>query len=199
MGRVLKSGRCGFNECRTLLAAALWQRQTMRREYAAVSGMDGPGSVLFFSGPDREPPRAAAPTTFHGDPSKMPKLNRTVFQLTMGALLLAGTIGAQAANLGFLNDTPLSYMKQRDIDSLKNAAFQALDNKQDGDSVNWTNEGTGNSVKLDAQITPEGTAKDGQNTCRFVRVSLNAKGQSMALKPKFCRQGSGRWILQKKH
>ena len=129
----------------------------------------------------------------------MPKPNRTVFKLTMGAVLLASTLGAQAANLGFLNDTPISYMKQRDIDSLKQAAFGALDQKQDGESASWTNEGTGNSVKLDAQLTPEGTTKDGDRTCRFVRAVVNANGQSMNLRPQFCRQGTGRWTLQKRN
>jgi surface antigen len=128
--------------------------------------------------------------------------NRTVLhltQLTIGGLLLAGSLAAQAANLGFLNDTPISYMKQRDIDSLKAAAFDALDKKQDGESATWTNTGTGNGVKLDAQLTLEDTAKDGANTCRTVAVVLNGKGQSMNLRPRFCRQGSGRWILQKKN
>jgi surface antigen len=132
----------------------------------------------------------------------MPMRNRTVLrltQLTIGALLAAGSLAAQAANLGFLNDTPISYMKQPDIDSLKAAAFDALDKKQDGDKVNWTNEGTGNGVKLDAQMTIEDTAKDGANTCRTVRVVLNGKGQSVNLRPRYCREGSGRWILQKKH
>jgi hypothetical protein len=138
----------------------------------------------------------------------MPILNRTSRQLrhsrylsqwAIGAVLVAGSLAAHAANLGFLNDTPISYMKQRDIDSLRAAAFQALDNKQDNESVTWNNEGTGNGVKIDAQLTPVDTAKDGANTCRTVRVVLNAKGQSVNLGPRFCRQGnSGRWILQKK-
>ncbi|GAB7527568.1 hypothetical protein [Paraburkholderia sp. 2C] len=138
----------------------------------------------------------------------MPILNRTSRQLrhsrylsqwAIGVVLVAGSLAAHAANLGFLNDTPISYMKQRDIDSLRAAAFQALDNKQDNESVTWNNEGTGNGVKIDAQLTPVDTAKDGANTCRTVRVVLNAKGQSVNLGPRFCRQGnSGRWILQKK-
>ncbi|HZZ10221.1 MAG TPA: RT0821/Lpp0805 family surface protein [Paraburkholderia sp.] len=124
---------------------------------------------------------------------------RALFHLTVGGLLLGGAIGAQAANLGFLNDTPISYMKQRDIDSVKKAVFTALDQKQDGESVSWVNEGTGNSVKIDATITVAGTAKDGARTCRDAAVVLNAKGQSMNLRPQFCKQGSGTWVLQKKH
>jgi surface antigen len=124
---------------------------------------------------------------------------RALFHLTAGGLLLGAAIGAQAANLGFLNDTPISYMKQRDIDSVKKAVLAALDDKHDGESVNWVNEGTGTSVKIDATITMASTAKDGERTCRDVGVVLNAKGQSMNLRPQFCKQGGGTWQLQKKH
>lgn len=123
---------------------------------------------------------------------------RALFHLTVGGLLLGGAIGAQAANLGFLNDTPISYMKQRDVDSIKGAVIGALNDKQDGESVSWVNEGTGNSVKIDATITIASTAKDGERTCRDVGVVLNAKGQSMTLRPQFCKQGSSNWQLQKK-
>jgi surface antigen len=125
--------------------------------------------------------------------------SRVLLNLTVGSVLLAGAVGAQAANLGFLNDTPISWMKQRDIDSVKTAVISALNTKQDGESVNWVNEGTGNSVKIDAAITVASTAKDGERTCRDVGVVLNAKGQSMTLRPQFCKQASGVWQLQKRH
>ncbi|MDE1183755.1 RT0821/Lpp0805 family surface protein [Paraburkholderia sp.] len=124
--------------------------------------------------------------------------NRVLLHLTVGGALLAGMAGAQAANLGFLNDTPISYMKQRDVDSIKKAVFAALDSKQDGESVSWDNADTRNSVKIDATVTLAGTAKDDARTCRDTTVVLNAKGQSMTLHPKFCKQGSGAWALQKK-
>lgn len=125
---------------------------------------------------------------------------RTLFHVTLGGVLLASAVGAYAANLGFLNDTPISYMKPRDIDSVKTAVMKALDDKQDGESATWVNDGTGNSVHIDATITPQSTAKDGERTCRDTTVVLNAKGQSMTLRPQFCRQsGSGPWQLQKKH
>lgn len=125
---------------------------------------------------------------------------RSLFHAVLGGVLLAGAVGAHAANLGFLSDTPISYMKQRDIDSVKAAVMKALDEKQDGESATWVNDGTGNTVHIDATITPQSTAKDGERTCRETAVVLNAKGQSMTLRPQFCRQGaSGPWQLQKKH
>ncbi|CAB3692453.1 hypothetical protein LMG22037_03056 [Paraburkholderia phenoliruptrix] len=124
--------------------------------------------------------------------------HRAFRQVTAAALLLGAAICAQAANLGFLSDTPISYMKQRDVDSIKQAVFTALDEKQDGESTNWVNEGTRNSVKIDAAITVASTSKDGERTCRDVGVVLNAKGQSMTLRPQFCKEGDGKWQLQKK-
>ncbi|RFU46607.1 hypothetical protein [Paraburkholderia sp. DHOC27] len=125
---------------------------------------------------------------------------RSLVHATLGGVLLAGAVGAYAANLGFLNDTPIAYMKQADIDSIKAAVDKTLNEKQDGQSSTWVNEGTRNSVRIEATITPESTAKDGERTCRDTTVVLNAKGQSMNLKPQFCREGaSGPWRLQKKH
>ena len=124
---------------------------------------------------------------------------RVLFRLTAASLLLGSAIGVQAANLGFLNDTPISYMKQRDIDSVKKAVVAALNDQKDGESATWVNEGTGNSVKIDATITVASTAHDGTRTCRDLAVVLNAKGQSMHLHPQFCKEGSGVWQLQKKN
>lgn len=124
--------------------------------------------------------------------------NRALMCWTAGGLLLAGAGVAQAANLGFLNDTPISYMKPRDNASIKKAITGVLNDTQDGQTVNWVNEGTGNSVKIDATLTPDRTTKEGDRTCRATTVVLSAKGQSMNLHPLFCRQGSGAWQLQKR-
>jgi surface antigen len=124
---------------------------------------------------------------------------RAFRQLTAAGLLLGAAIGAQAANLGFLNDTPISYMKQRDVDSVKQAVFTTLDQKQDGETTTWVNEGTRNSVKIDATIQVVKTSKEGARTCRDLGIVLNAKGQSMNLHPQFCKQDGGNWQLQKKH
>ncbi|NML29641.1 RT0821/Lpp0805 family surface protein [Paraburkholderia antibiotica] len=122
-----------------------------------------------------------------------------LFRLCAASLLLGAALGAQAANLGFLNDTPITYMKQRDVDSLKHTVVGALNDKKDGESLKWDNEGTGNSVKIDADITLGSTANDGGRTCRDLAVVLNAKGQAVHLRPTFCKEGEGPWQLQKKH
>ncbi|CAB3796953.1 RT0821/Lpp0805 family surface protein [Paraburkholderia fynbosensis] len=123
---------------------------------------------------------------------------RVLLHLTGASLLLGSAIGAQAANLGFLNDTPMSYMKQRDVASVKKAVIAALNDTKDGESAHWVNEGTGNSVKIDATIAAVDTTHNDGRTCRNLAVELNAKGQSMHLRPQFCKQG-GAWQLQKKN
>ncbi|MEM5338221.1 hypothetical protein [Paraburkholderia azotifigens] len=113
-------------------------------------------------------------------------------------LLLTGMGAADATNLNFLNDTPMSYIKKPDMDSIKVALTDVLNTKKDGETTQWTNEGTGNGVKIDAAMTPESTSQEGGKTCRMVKVVLLAKGQSMDLHPKFCGTGRTDWALQKR-
>ncbi|MFP6562664.1 hypothetical protein WJ542_30820 [Paraburkholderia sp. B3] len=125
-------------------------------------------------------------------------LNSAAGALT-GIALAACTCSVFAANLGFLNDTPLSYMTQRDIDSAKQAVVEALNTRHDGEAAQWKNSGLGNSVAVDATITPGGTVTKDSRTCRTVAVVLNAKGQSLNLHPQYCRSGSDQWVLQKRN
>ncbi|NIE64101.1 hypothetical protein [Burkholderia sp. Ax-1719] len=115
------------------------------------------------------------------------------------ACVVALAPAAQAANLNFLTDTPASWMKQADYNSLAHAVREAVATKQDGETVNWNNDGLRNSVKIDATITVTKTEKDGDKTCRSSDVVVNAKGQSMTVRPQFCRVGEGDWVYQKKH
>ncbi|MBN3751366.1 hypothetical protein G3N95_00320 [Paraburkholderia sp. Tr-20389] len=119
-------------------------------------------------------------------------------RLTSTLFLLMGMAAAHATNLNFLNDTPMSYIKKPDMDSIKVALTDVLNTKKDGETTQWTNEGTGNSVKIDAAMTPESTSQEGNKTCRNVTVVLSAKGQSMNLHPKFCGTGKTDWALQKR-
>jgi surface antigen len=114
-----------------------------------------------------------------------------------GAALLAVSVGASAANLGFLNDTPISYMKQRDMQALNGAARKALETKQDGESLDWNNEGAGNPVKIHGTVTPQTTEKTGDKTCRKIQLTAIAKGQTQTWTPTACKSGEGKWQLQK--
>jgi hypothetical protein len=122
-----------------------------------------------------------------------------LYKVLMGSLLVLGATGAHAANLGFLSDTPISLMRQADIDSIQTAVNEALDTKQDGETVKWTNAGTRNRARIDATITPSHTIKEDPRTCRVVAISLHARGQSTNLNPRFCRSGSDSWEFQPRH
>ena len=104
---------------------------------------------------------------------------------------------AHAANLGFLNNTPITYMKQRDLQALNKAAHSALDTKQDGESLDWNNEGAGNSVAINGTITPSDTKKDGDRTCRKLTMVAHAKGQTQTWAPTACKADGGNWALLK--
>jgi len=129
----------------------------------------------------------------------LPRALHTLNTLSAALLVTIGTSSAHAANLGFLNNTPMSFMNQADYSSLQNAVRDAVEHKEDGESTTWTNEGSRNSVRVDSTITPSNTRKEGDKTCRDTEVVINAKGQSMTLRPHFCRVGEGAWKFQKQH
>ncbi|SEJ81348.1 hypothetical protein SAMN05192539_101941 [Paraburkholderia diazotrophica] len=125
-------------------------------------------------------------------------LSTHCLHVMFAALLLCSMASAEASNLNFLKDTPMSYIKKRDMDSIKSALVEVLNTKNDGETTRWINEGTGNSVKIDAAMTPESTSHEGEKTCRRVSVVLSAKGQSMILRPNFCGTGKTDWSLQQR-
>ncbi|MEX3859330.1 hypothetical protein QF001_002362 [Paraburkholderia youngii] len=123
-----------------------------------------------------------------------------LYKVVIGSLLVLGTMGAHAAiNLGFLSDTPISLMRQADIASIQSAVNQALDTKQDGESLDWTNDATRNRPRVHATITPSHTVKEEARTCRVAAIDLSARGQTMHLTPRFCRSGSDNWEFQRRH
>ncbi|NML30531.1 RT0821/Lpp0805 family surface protein [Paraburkholderia antibiotica] len=113
------------------------------------------------------------------------------------ALLISANAG-HAANLNFLKDTPITYMRDADRKALNAAAQKALDTKQDGEALEWSNAGTGNPVSITGTVTPHDTSKDGERTCRSVTLVALAKGQTQSLTPIACRSGNGPWKLLRK-
>ncbi|MEI6001779.1 hypothetical protein H3V53_32875 [Paraburkholderia bengalensis] len=105
---------------------------------------------------------------------------------------------AGASNLDFLNDTPMSYISKRDIESIKTTLIDVLNTNADGEMRRWMNEGTGNSVQIGGMLTPQTTVHEGSTTCRQVLVVLVAKGQSMEFHPRYCRAGKEDWVLEKR-
>ncbi|CAN7538362.1 hypothetical protein LJR034_003672 [Caballeronia sp. LjRoot34] len=120
-------------------------------------------------------------------------------QLAVCSVFLGYAAGSYAANLGFLMDSPISYMKQRDLQQLNRAARTALDSKQDGEALDWNNNGTGNPVHVEGTITPLNTRKDGDRSCRTVAIVAKAKGQTQSWAPTACKDAGpdSKWQLLK--
>jgi len=120
-------------------------------------------------------------------------------QLAVCSAFLIYAEGSYAANLGFLMDTPISYMKERDLQQLNHAARTALDSKQDGESLDWNNDGTGNPVHVGGTITPLNTRKEGERSCRTLAIVAKAKGQTQTWAPTACKGGGAdsKWQLLK--
>ncbi len=69
------------------------------------------------------------------------------------------------------------------------------DEGKDGETVDWVNDGRG--TKLAAKLTPSTTEQEGR-TCREIKTEIEAKGQSMTLRPLYCKTAAGKWQLQKR-
>jgi surface antigen len=120
-------------------------------------------------------------------------------RLVLCSVFLSNAVAAYAANLGFLTDTPISYMKQRDLQQLNRAARTALDSKQDGEALDLNNVSTGNPVHVEGTITPLNTQKDGDRSCRTLAIVAKAKGQTQTWAPTACKDGGpdSKWQLLK--
>jgi len=96
-------------------------------------------------------------------------------------------------------NTPISYMKERDLQHLNRAARTALDLKQDGEALDWNTDGTGNPVHVAGTITPVNTKKDGDRSCRTLAIVANAKGPTQTWSPTACKDGgpNSKWQLLK--
>ncbi|SAL35499.1 RT0821/Lpp0805 family surface protein [Caballeronia humi] len=131
-------------------------------------------------------------------PMQSRAFTRRCVQSVVAVALVAGTAAAFAANLGFLNDTPISYMKQRDLQALNKAASAALESNKNGESSDWNNQGTGNPVSIKGTVTPHESFEEGGRTCRKVTLVAVAKGQTQSWTPTACKpSGGGKWQLKK--
>ncbi|KWF98181.1 hypothetical protein WL93_29770 [Burkholderia diffusa] len=119
-----------------------------------------------------------------------------VTRVLAGAACAAAMLPAHAQNnLGFLSDTPLSYFSKTDRASLAEAVVQVRDAGKDGETTTWQSSGRG--TQIDAKLTPSTSENDGK-TCREIATDISAKGQTMTLKPVYCKTAAGKWQLQKR-
>ncbi|WP_353191566.1 RT0821/Lpp0805 family surface protein [Pandoraea pnomenusa] len=123
--------------------------------------------------------------------------------IAFGTALVIGASVAMpafaASNLSFMDNSPLAFMRRADNASIAKAAGQVLSDKQDNETTEWTNKGTGNPTAITAQLTPTNTQKTDEQTCRDLIVVLGARGQQVTLRLPACKQGEkGHWELQRR-
>ncbi len=124
--------------------------------------------------------------------------NQFRYIVSAGVLGCVLTMSAQAANLRFLNDTPITYLKPKDKTSLMSAVNSLLKTEKDGDAQNWTNQGLGSMTPIQAELTATDTSIDGDKTCRKLHIALHAKGQDQIMSMQVCKVKDGNWVVQKK-
>jgi surface antigen len=99
----------------------------------------------------------------------------------------------QGLNLTFLDQAPMRFFNEEDLKLLSDASDQALDEATDGESVDWSNESTGNSGSL----TPVNSFTRQGKDCRRLEVISQAtkatRGSARTLVD-FCKVG-GAWKI----
>jgi len=110
--------------------------------------------------------------------------------IRFGILFLALAVPClQAQNINFLSRGPVAHMDETDKAMLREAVGEALNNRADGDSVEWMNPDTENG----GTITLLDTHEDYGTTCRSVRTRTQAEGRSGGGNYRLCKAADDTW------
>jgi surface antigen len=122
-------------------------------------------------------------------------VRRTVRSPTLAAAMLVASLlvatNASAANLGFLARGPMARFNDADMQKLRAAVGEALEAKETGTEVGWSNEKTGAS----GEITPLRIFDSKKRPCRELKVVNRHKQLQASGVYTLCRQ-DGRWRLE---
>lgn len=113
------------------------------------------------------------------------------FAALAAVVLCAAMTTAFAANLGFLDKSPISYFTTEDMDLMHGNALKALD--ADATSKqSWSNAKTGASGW--AQVREQFTTSDG-TPCKRLRIVNKAKGLSSEATYTVCKHPDRGWAM----
>jgi hypothetical protein len=99
---------------------------------------------------------------------------------------------AIAAGLGFLNNTPLSYFTEQDLQLMRDAAASVLDDVNPQAVREWTNPANKYSGKIEGLGSFR--SSDGFR-CRKLRITTQAKGIESAATYPVCKTAKDEWQL----
>jgi surface antigen len=115
-------------------------------------------------------------------------------RITLGLLLLLGALisNAQAAlNLKWLEFSPAKHFTKADWDLLRSAAHTALNEKANGESVEWHNQETGHY----GAMTPISRLESDGRPCRDLVIRNFAEGLQGGGTYRLCQMQGGEWKL----
>lgn len=94
-----------------------------------------------------------------------------------------------ASQLRWLNYSPVRYFTDQDWEIAKNAARDALNEGEDGVTVNWNNPDSKNYGSL----TPLSTSQKNGRTCRELKIENHANNMDGSAVYEFCQKPDGKW------
>ena len=116
-------------------------------------------------------------------------MKRCLITVAVVVLFVHGV--AVAVNLRWLEDSAVRSFSDEDWRLARGAADEALQNRSDGEAVEWHNPKTGNSGRA---VSLRSLERAG-NPCRELAVENRAKGMAGRSVFLFCRQPSGEWKI----
>jgi len=105
------------------------------------------------------------------------------------SLLVLSMPVVMAQNISFLNRGPIAHMDDADKAILREAISDALNNRADGESVEWVNPETEHG----GTITLVDTHEDYGTICRSVRTRSRAAGRSGGGNYRLCKAEDDTW------
>ena len=121
-------------------------------------------------------------------------LKNIKIQILLSILITSifGTLSASAANSpawGWITQSAMGQFTEADIELLKIAGREALENLPDQSEVDWSNPDTGHS----GSITVSNTRQIDNMTCRNTLLKNNAKTIQGTMRHLLCKHTDGTW------
>ncbi len=110
----------------------------------------------------------------------------TLFSISLLVLTIPVVM---AQNINFLNRGPIAHMDDADKAILREALSDALNNRADGESVEWVNPETEHG----GTITLVDTHEDFGTICRSIRTRSRAAGRSGGGNYRLCKAEDDTW------
>ena len=104
--------------------------------------------------------------------------------------IFASKASAQPA-WGWIADSAITYFSEKDIEMIKSASRDVLNNHPDDTKVDWNNSDTGNSGTVKVVNTHMMKGR----TCRNLIIKNKAKNAEGTIKHILCQQEGGTWAI----